>query len=229
MQDKIGYQKDITVKFGYAYQKRIGFGKLGIGAQFQFNNRSLDFGKLTTVETDPLLEQLGGEESDMLIDFSLGLFYRVPGSYYIGLSGVNLIQNKGSVLTEGSGYELRYRLDRTIYLTAGYELVFPRNPAWEFLPSVLFKTNLSAFQMDVAGLLRFKNMVWGGVSYRIQDAVGIIVGGRFKDFRLGYSYDINISKLKLPVGGGSHEIMLSYCFKLEIDKGRKSYKNTRFL
>jgi len=33
----------------------------------------------------------------------------------------------------------------------------------------------------------------------------------------------------LPFFGGSHEIMLNYRFKIEIEKGRKSYKNTRFL
>jgi len=230
VQDKIGSMKDIVVRLGYAYQKRIGFGKLGIGAQVAFDNRTLNFGDLEPVVDDPLIGQLG-DESDMLIDFSLGLFYSVPGSYYVGLSGVNLLSNKGAVLSEGGGSEMRYQLDRTLYLTAGYEYVFPGNPAFEFLPSLLLKSNLSSFQMDISALLRFKDLVWGGLSYRLMypDAIAVILGLQYKDFKIGYSYDINISGLALPVGGGTHEIMLGYCFKLEIEKGRKSYKNTRFL
>ncbi len=229
MSDNIGYEKTIAVKLGYAYQKRIGFGRLGIGAQFAFNNRTLDFSKLDAVEdNDPILSSQG-EESDMLIDFSLGLYYRVPGSYYIGISGVNLLQSDGKAIATTTNGEFALTLDRTFYLLGGYEFVFPGNPAWLLKPSLLFKTNMSSMQLDLAALLEYKEKFWGGLSYRLQDAVAIIIGMQFKDFKIGYSYDINISKLKMPVGGGTHEVMLSYCFKLETEKGRKSYKNTRFL
>ena len=78
----------------------MGFGKLGIGAQVEFNNRNIDFSKLNPAGDDPLLNQLSAEESDMLIDFSLGLFYRVPESYYFGVSGLHLVQTKGKPLVE---------------------------------------------------------------------------------------------------------------------------------
>jgi type IX secretion system PorP/SprF family membrane protein len=229
MQDKIGFEKTIAVKVGYAYQRALGFGKLGIGTQLEFNNRSIDFSKFKPAGEDPLLNQLSGKESDMLIDFSLGLFYRVEGSYYIGLSGVHLLQNKGSVLASGTGGDLRMRLDRTFFLTGGYDFVFPGNPSFELLPSAMIKSNLSSLQMDISAILKYKDQFWGGLAYRLQDAVCVILGVQYKDFKIGYSYDINVSKMKLPIGGGTHEIMLGYCFKLEMEKGRKSYKNTRFL
>ncbi len=229
MSDNLGYEKSIAFKLGYAYQQRLGFGKLGIGAQFNFNNRSIDFSKLDPVDpNDPILS-LSGEESDFLIDFSLGLYYRVPGSYYIGISGTNLLQSKGKVLAESQSGDFAMVLDRTFYLLGGYDFTFPGNPTWIFKPSMLLKSNLSSMQIDLAALLEYKEKFWGGVSYRLQDAVALIFGVQFKDFKIGYSYDINISKLKLPVGGGTHEFMLSYCFKLDVEKGRKSYKNTRFL
>jgi type IX secretion system PorP/SprF family membrane protein len=229
MQDKLGFEKTIGLKIGYAFQKNVGFGKMGIGTHIEFNNRSIDFGKLKPASEDPLLGQLGSKESDMLIDFSLGLYYNVPGVYYVGVSGTHLVQTKGKVLNETENNSLRMRLDRTIYVTGGYQFSFPGNPDFEIMPSALIKTNLSSIQFDVSALVRYKELAWGGLSYRLQDAVAVILGMQYKNIKIGYSYDVNVSKLKLSIGGGTHEIMIGYCFKLDVDKGRKSYKNTRFL
>jgi len=228
MSDNIGFTNTIGVKVGYAYQQKLGFGKLGIGTAIEFNNRKMEFGKFKPVQdNDPVISS--GEQSDMLIDFSLGLFYRVPGSYHIGISGLHLLQTQGAILSSSSSASYRMKLDRTIIVHGGYELVFAGNPNFEIHPSAKITTNLSAFQLDIAALLKYKDLFWGGLNYRLRDAIGVIVGVKYRDFKIGYSYDINVSKLNLPVGGGSHEVMISYCFQLEIEKGRKSYKNVRFL
>ena len=228
MQDALGYEKTIGVRFGYAYQRNMGIGKLGIGAQVEFNNKSIDFGKLKPAGEDPLLAQLSSKESDMLIDFSLGLFYKVPDSYYIGISGLHLVQTKGKPIIEGQS-SLSMSLDRTFFITGGYEFTFPGSPDFQLVPSVILETNLSKFRFDVDALLRYKEIFWGGLGYRLNESVIVLLGLQYKDLRIGYSYDINVSKLNLPVFGGTHEIMVIYAFKLEIDHGRKSYKNTRFL
>jgi type IX secretion system PorP/SprF family membrane protein len=229
MNDAIGYEKNISVKVGYAYQRNMGFGKMGIGAQIEFNNKNIDFSKLSPANSDPILDQLSSKESDMLIDFSLGLMYRVPESYYIGVSGLHLVQTKGKPLVETSGASLSIKLDRTFMINGGYELTFPRNPDMKFIPSAVIQTNLSTIRFDVDALLQFKEVFWGGVGYRLGESVIFILGVQYKDFRIGYSYDLGVNKLALPFYGGSHEFMLNYRFKLELDKGRKSYKNTRFL
>jgi type IX secretion system PorP/SprF family membrane protein len=229
MNDALGHENTIGVKIGYANQRNMGFGKLGIGAQIEFNNRSIDFSKLDPAGDDPLLNQLSSEESEMLIDFSLGLFYRIPESYYIGISGLHLIQTKGKPLVESADGSLRMKLDRTFFINGGYELNFARHPDYKFIPSVIIETNLAKVRMDINAMLRYKDVVWGGIGYRLGESVVVLLGVQYKDFRIGYSYDINANKLALPVFGGTHEIMLNYRFKLEIDKGRKSYKNTRFL
>jgi len=228
MNDAIGYEKNISVKLGYANQRKMGFGKLGIGTQIEFNNKNIDFGKLDPAGEDPLLNQLSSKESEMLIDFSLGFFYRIPDSYYIGISGMHLIQTKGKPLVENAQGSLSMKLDRTFFITGGYEINFPRNPDYKFIPSAIIETNLSTIRFDVNAMLRYKEIVWGGVGYRFNESVIILLGVQYKDFRIGYSYDIN-ANMGLPFFGGTHEIMLNYRFKLELDKGRKSYKNTRFL
>ncbi|MBW6459433.1 MAG: type IX secretion system membrane protein PorP/SprF [Bacteroidales bacterium] len=230
MQDALGYEKTIGVKIGYAHQRNVGLGRLGIGTQVEFNNRSIDFSRLRpNEELDPLLQGLA-KESDILIDFSLGLLYRVPDSYYIGISGLHLVQTKGKPISnESTNSGVKMKLDRTFFITGGYEYTFRGNPDFELLPSAIIETNLSTYQAEVNATVRYKETVWLGAGYRWSESVILLLGLKFKDFLIGYSYDINVSKLALPVFGGSHEIMLNYCFKLELDKGRKSYKNTRFL
>ncbi len=229
MQDALGHEKTTAVRFGYAYQRNVGFGKLGIGAQVEFNNRAIDFSKLKPAGEDPLLGQLGAKESDMLIDFSLGVFYRVPDKYFIGVSGLHLIQTKGKPLVELSGSSLSMKLDRTFFITGGYEFTFPGNPDFQLIPSAVIQTNLSTLQVDVNALLKIKELFWLGAGYRLNESAIVLLGVQYKDFKIGYSYDINVSSLGLPIYGGTHEIMVNYCFKLELDKGRKSYRNTRFL
>ncbi|MBE9492366.1 MAG: type IX secretion system membrane protein PorP/SprF [Bacteroidetes bacterium] len=233
MQDKLGFERNINLKIGYAYHANIGFGKLGVGFNIGFHNKFIDFSKLKPAEPDPLLDQLSGEESEMLIDFSLGVFYKVANQYYIGISGNQILQSNGKELASSSdstgSHILTMTLDRTIYFVAGYEYVFPGNPSFAIAPSVLIKTDFASTQYDICALLIYNNKFWGGVNYRVQDAVCVILGLKIKDFTIGYAYDITTSKLGLSRTGGSHEILLNYCFKIEADKGRKSYKNTRFL
>jgi hypothetical protein len=76
----------------------------------------------------------------------------------------------------------------------------------------------------------YNNKLWGGVSYRLTDAVAVNIGYQFTQaLRAGYSYDIGINEISQQ-GGGSHEIFLSYCFKIVIPpKEPAQYKNVRFL
>jgi hypothetical protein len=58
--------------------------------------------------------------------------------------------------------------------------------------------------------------------------IPVIVGFAVKSFRVGISYDIGTSASNLN-RNGSIEVLINYCFKIETEKFRKSYKNTRFL
>lgn len=229
MQDALGFEKTIGVRIGYAYQHKVGLGKLGIGAQIEFNNKSIDGNKLRPVNgNDPVITGIG-TASDMLIDFNLGIFYRVPESFYIGISGIHLVETSGKPLLEGQGATMSLTLDRTFFIHGGYDFTFPSNPDFQLHPSAIIESNLSKLRFDVNAIVRYKELFWVGAGYRLQESVIVLLGVQYKDIRIGYSYDINVSSLNLPVFGGTHEIMLNYCFKLEIDRGRRSYKNTRFL
>lgn len=238
MQDKIGFTQTVTLKLGYTYVRDIGFGKLGVGAQVGFNNRTMEFSKFVAVDpNDQLLQQVQGEESEILIDGALGVVYAVPDQYFIGFSVNQVLQTKGGELANwttnvdsvSENFLYKMTLDRTFFLQGGYEYTFRNSPNFALLPYAMVKMDKAAIQVDVAALLEYKERFWGGLNYRIQDAVSVIAGLQYKNFKIGYSYDITTSRLGLGRTAGSHEVMVNYCFKIEADKGRRSYRNTRFL
>ena len=91
-------------------------------------------------------------------------------------------------------------------------------------PSVLVKTDWYSTQYDISTLLIFNEKYWGGVSYRVQDAVALIFGMQFKDFRFGYSYDITTSEMSTAGSSGSHELMIGAKFSsLSQDNSNTAY------
>lgn len=222
-QDKLGFQSETGVKIMYAFRMDIGMGNLGIGLQAGFINGSIDFNKLIEGAKDKQDDVLADKsnESDMLLDFGFGLHYLIPNKFYVGLSASRLSESNSDLLS--------YKTKRHYYLSAGYEFHFPNNPSFVIEPSLLVKSDAIKTQFDIAALLKYNNKVWGGVSYsslRVMDPFSVILGLKIKDLRIGYAYTIPTS----PIGSsGSHEVMVGYCFKINIDKGRRSYRNTRFL
>ena len=221
VQDKIAYQNNITLNLMYAYQTVLGAGDLGIGLQVGLLNKTIDFSNYDPVDgTDPLVSPDKGEQTNMIFDVGIGGYYRVPDNYYLGLSILNLLESKTAPDATAT------KLKRHINLMGGYEFSFPNTSSIDVLPSFMIKTDGKSVQYDLSALLRLKNKFWGGLSYRFQDAIAIILGVEYKNFNIGYSYDINTS----AIGSyGSHEIRLGYCFKIEVDKIKKIYRNTRFL
>ncbi|MEI6456135.1 MAG: type IX secretion system membrane protein PorP/SprF [bacterium] len=219
-QDKIGFLKVIGVKVGYAFIFGLGPGDFSIGVQLGFQNPKIDFTKFKPVDADDQLLQGKGTESDMMFDLAAGLYYRIPDKFYAGLSSDQLLESQG----KSTNYQLR----RHYYLTSGYQWSIPGHPAFELQPSLLLMFDGAAFQFNLSALVEYNNKFYGGLAYRIQDAVSILAGVNFKGFRIGAAYDICTSSLS-KANSGSIEVMLSYCFKIDTDKYRKSYHNTRFL
>lgn len=223
-QDQLGYSKDLGVNLSYAYRINMGEGKLSFGAMVGFLNKSIDFSKLKPIEEGDELLTSKSTEKNFMTDFGFGVFYKVPDKMFIGFSSTQLSQASKVI-----GSKADYQLKRHYYLTGGYEYTLPNNPEFEIDPSFLIKTDGASAQYELNGLLRYNNKFWGGVTYRVQDAFAILLGMHYKNFRIGYAYDITTSKMVKAGSGGSHEIMLGYCFKIIIEKPRKSYRNTRFL
>ena len=224
LKDKLGFEDNIGAKISYSYHLNIGAGKLGIGINFGILNKTIDFSKLKPIdESDPLLLPKN-IRSDLLFDLSAGLYYRMPDKFYVGLSTSQLIESKGKTT------ETATSLKRHYYITGGYEYMFPNNPSFVLIPSALIKTDFKSAQYDISTILEYNKLVWGGVSYRVQDAVMILLGMEYKNFNIGLSYDITTSAIgREKRSSGTLELMLKYCFKIVPKHYTRSYRNTRFL
>ena len=224
MKDQIAYEDNINVNLGYSFHMDLGGGTLGIGMAFNMLNRTVDFGKLhPNVENDPILPK--GEESDMLIDANFGLFWQVPESFYIGMSITNLFESKGKMLVENAGTTASFMGDRTFYLMAGYEYQF-NNPVFVLLPSLCLMSDIASTQINAGAKLLYNEKVWFGLNYRYQESIAAMVGFKFKDVQISYSYDVNTMGIAVQ---GSHEVCVSYLFKLNMEKSPRIYRSIRYL
>ncbi len=227
MQDKLGFENNVNVGLGYSFHLDLGGSTLGIGLAGTLLNRSVDFSQLhPNQEGDPLLQGLG-EESDMLFDFNVGLFYQVPESFYFGFSVVNVLESMSKALNDNSETSASFTTDRTFYAVAGYPFQFEDLPYLTFVPSVSVMSDIASTQFNASARVIYNNLFSLGVNYRFQESVGLMAGVTIKDLTIGYSYDINT--MGLPGLPGSHEIGLSYCFKLDLDRTPRDYRSVRYL
>ncbi len=232
--DELGPQSVTAVRLAYAYHLKLGgAARLGLGVSLGMLNSSLsndwrayDYidGNLQGIGTgagDPSIPQ--NSQTASTFDASFGVYLHHP-DYYAGVSAVHL--------NEGDLSEMNIQVARHLYAMAGYH--FELSPIWTLSPHVLAKTDLSSTQLDVNASIMYNNTVWAGVSYRLEDAVAPMAGYQYafpngqSVLRIGYSYDLTTSELN-NYSSGSHEIMLSFCYRPEKPLPKRVYKNPRFL
>ncbi len=218
--EKIGYHQNTTIAIDYAFRIFWGPGNLSAAIEADLQNYKFDGSHLhgyddltgdpsnpASASSDPLVN--GQDASDFLVDLATGLYYQIPGQLYVSLSVKNLLGAKSE----------RFNIQnaRNIYIMGGYEYTFPYNPSLKVKPSVLLKTsNFAVFQADLACLLDYENIFWGGLGYRWGDAVTFLAGVNFlKIMQFGGAYDLTTSKLGFANGRsiGSVELYLNIHFQ----------------
>ena len=139
-------------------------------------------------------------------DMNSGLWV-YSDKFYVGYSSEQLLQNQ----LRNIDIPAETKISIHHYVTGGY--VFYINPDLSLTPSLMVKYMRPApTSMDLNVKANYKEHLWGGVSYRTNDAVVIIVGYNIKyKYNIGYSYDVTLSELK-KYSSGSHEIVLGYKF-----------------
>ncbi len=226
--DELGFEKNTQINANYAYSKALGNKKLGIGLSLGLLNKSINgdwevpednFGIYTQPGSDPGIPQ--GDVSQMAVDAGFGL-YLSSNQYFVGASITHINQASIKYSDLASTYLVRH-----YYLMGGYNIKLS-DPLFELRPSFLFKSDLAGWQLDVNTNIVFNERFWGGISYRVQDAIALLMGMEMENgLRFGYSFDLVTSSLS-HYGYGSHEIFVSYSLDLERNRNQK-YKSIRFL
>lgn len=226
--DELGFEENVLVNFSYAYKARLSFGVLGVGASAGFFSKSINgdwyipddnLNIYTPPGSDPAIPQ--GESSQVAFDAGIGLYLKGL-NYYLGLSVTHV--NEAAIKYADLA---SVNLKRHYYLSGGYNIKLV-DPLFELRPSVLVKSDLAGWQVDLNTNLVFNDRLWGGVTYRTQDAIALLMGLELLNgLKVGYSFDLTTSAIG-RYGYGSHELFIGYSLDLDRNRNRK-YKSVRFL
>ena len=169
------------------------------------------------------------------IDFGLGLEYIHP-RFHIGISMIHPAAPKVKLNTKGTtsstatsdNHEFETYVNRVLYLTAGSNIPV-KNTLIELQPDLIVATDLRTFSGVLSLKGWYNKMFFGGFAYRWNDAVSVNIGAEFKNFILGYAYDIPTSRI-LKASSGSHEITVGYRMKLDFSgKNRHRHRSIRLM
>ena len=85
----------------------------------------------------------------------------------------------------------------------------------------MVKTDFKNFSAEATMRATYKKFLTFGLGYRYRDAISAMIGGEFKNFFIGYSYDYPMSAIS-RVSSGSHELIISYKVKLDFNGQNKN-------
>ena len=226
IRDQLGNANNILINANYAYRTELSFGTLSIGMSGGIYNQSINGewnipsgDEYTPPTSDQGIPQ--GEASQVALDAGAGI-YLSTNNYFIGLSSTHI--NEASIEYDETA---RSYLSRHYYLMGGYNIRLA-DPLFQVRPSFLFKSDIASWQLDVNANVVYNDKYWGGISYRVQDAVALLLGLELASgLKVGYSFDLVTSAIGY-YGFSSHEIFVSYSVNLERNRNQK-YKSIRYL
>jgi len=245
LSDALGNERTLGVNLALGYALNpgaVGPGTLAFGLSAGIINKRFinNWVSVDDKFVDPSIPN--DAASSTKFDLNLGIYYD-HNDFFVGISVAHLIpatlSDQGSTQvaatppaqgTVNQQWSLNYGLKQHMYLMAGYNYTLTGNPDFQLRPMILAKTEGSSTQFDLNCNVYYKQQIWGGLSYRLSDAVVVTAGYEFQPLglRVGYAYDITTSELRRN-SGGSHEIALNYCIKIPKKIIRHIYKNVRYL
>lgn len=189
--------------FTYAYHifmknQQLSFGLTGKAFQYRINTDELTFG----VEGDPVLN---GDFNTVAYspDADFGVFFRDP-NYFLGFSISNLLQTAVKV---GGNEIADFKTFRHYWFMGAYR--FHLSDDIDLEPTTLLKTTENWNpQGDFTLKLYYGELFWGGLGYRTNQSMIVLLGVRIDNLYFGYSFDWSFSEIG-NFNYGSHEINLS--------------------
>jgi len=223
LNDDIAENNFIQVQTSAAYHLGIKDSKLSIGVRGGIITHNINKdGYIPIDEDDQVIQNL--QPTQVRPDLSLGVNFQHK-DFYVGAAFNHLIEA-----------EFGFGADRTrnpypkdFLLTGGY--TFPINYDVNLTPSLLVRTTeFSSYTFDVSAIATYKEKIWGGISFRQQEAAILMLGYSFfkeNTLKFGYAFDYVFveQSAKSPT---SHEVMLSYRLPAISTSGKKVVRTPRF-
>lgn len=202
--------KTTRINLQYAYTVNLSRGfALKAGIEASFFQRGLDWNKLTFGDQiDPRKGFIydtrdtprGGDVKNA--DFSAGLL-GFSKNVYFGLAVHHLFEPNESLIIGDSPLPRKY----TVHAGAKFdlqEIKYSSNTSSFISPNILYMAQ-GDFRQLMLGLYMARGPIVGGVWYRNKDAFALLLGVHAGMFKVGYSYDVTVSRLTTKTAG-SHEV-----------------------
>lgn len=205
MGDQYGAFDQLTVMASYAVHVPVFKGyNLSAGFAGGYSQYTFDQNKVDMLnDTDPTYTNfLASGMNQGYFNMNAG-FQLYSENLRIGYTSSELLRTLVKFGGDNTNFDLRVHH----FITAEYKI--PVNDKITVTPSAVVKfMKPSPVSVDGTILVTYDRMIWGGISYRNGDALIGLVGLNLSEkFKLGYSYDFTISKLRTYNKGG-HEIVL---------------------
>jgi type IX secretion system PorP/SprF family membrane protein len=201
--------------------------QLSFGTQLGVTNKSLTYDPLQFdvqydgFQYDPSLpnQESFARASRTYANLALGVgYFRQFDTRKLvrgGFAAFNLLRPKQSFFNDN---DIKLDVRYNIHADAEWKIA----EKWDALPTVLFSAQGKYKELNVGGNVRYVftdfmgmyRAVWGGVFYRNKDATFISAGVNYDAWKVGISYDLNISTLR-PASNlrGGFEIGVQYIIK----------------
>jgi type IX secretion system PorP/SprF family membrane protein len=190
-------RSSIIGKILYSYRIHITEqSQLSFGLGVDVLNRALDPQKLTMADIVPDPEQGTEKESRTSLGIDFGIEFTME-RLALGVSVTNLGRQQKNLTTFTNG---------TQYYAYGF-YKFPINDAFDISPTGTYVYGNKEHLLEFGAMAFFNDNVWGGMTYRIDNAICLMAGFRFNIFRIGYSFDYHTNDAQKF--GATHEVVLS--------------------
>jgi len=225
--------------FQYAYEARIKRNWFFRPAlQFGYVNKAIDFDKLTFYDQmirdgDQPSVEFGTVRPVNYFDMAAGLLTYGPKFWF----GISAFHNNAPNVSFYDNAEVQ--LVRKISAHGGLRIRLKGNSLMKLDHYVVVAANYQAQrmydQLDFGFYYEMSPVIFGiwyrglpaksnGYGYANHDAVAVLLGFQASRYKIGYSYDITMSKLGIGSSAGSHEISLVYQWSNRVSQRAKKIR-----
>lgn len=202
----------------YSYKFKISDStSLHVGLAGGVFDNKIDFSKAQVKDTDdPFLSQQSQNKTVVSADFGI-VFVRKKLT--IGFAVPQILGNRLNypIATGGNSY---YNLNRHYQGSFKYLFDVSKEKEITAYPLIMVRSVKGApFQYDINGVIDWKKIGWLGLTYHSNYAMALSAGVRYRNFSVGYAFDIGISKISSYTGSTS-EFLLGYIFQNKKDQER---------
>jgi type IX secretion system PorP/SprF family membrane protein len=216
-----GFTRSKSIYASYAYNIRLGEGKLSFGIRGGVDLSNTDYTGIDLKDPgDPLFQENG---KYVLPNVGAGVYYYTSKLF----AGISIPQFLSYEKTESSGVQAYHSFSNYDFIfTAGGLIAF--SDFLKFKPSVLVNYSLQEtkklMQLDLNGNFIFGDVLWVGGSWRTteQVVVGILQLQLNQQLMLGFSYDYPVGTMS-SYSKGSVEFILRYEFGSKISAANPRY------